>query len=1092
MLGKINYVTNSINNQPWKHGLSGFAFEDKISDFVSYVLREYYSKGLTIEQTPRTRDNGKDLVINSPVTFSLLGKTFRLPPGRSTMCVYLEIKSSLSSTISLGHFSKNLLLANGASIDYFVLITDQTIAPFSYYLANQNAEENGYHFYLVDQYALAHFFMAEGAIFGGYVAPDSPAEVSISYQIDYQKQAAKPYLELYLLFQNNTPKPQVCRFQLRSDRNWQLSETKFQVFLEAYATHCKRIGVQKEFFDGCSDIMIELSFNDELKNVVITGDAIDYEFEPPLVGEARKSLISELSAEIQDNTGFKLVHIQGEAGIGKTRILHEMSRILCNTGIDWVTHICSNSNPDDSNAAGLSRLLRKRLQTDQILRLSDLFAFPMCFKRFVVAIEDIHNADKDLFDEVKGLTCAQPPNNPITIIVVGRDDDTVYNQDYFSFLSWLRDVKDDRIVSHAITPLSDNECRNMIRAIIRGVPDVVMKRIHTASRNNPFYVCQYIEYLLETKLIFLINRNTVGIANVTSFSQKLYVPESIEALLNERFAHLLALPSGRELQDYLLLLCFYGIEIPQEVFYSFSSHVSAADASVLYARHFLRLTNENNITFDHESIFLFLKRRLDDAQIMARLADIVLSIPGLLELYPFLRRVYVQYYAGQVKEAEAMLEPAINEIRSIKNVSSCNLSAQYMDAYTIIYELARKNEDTDLQKSTILAQLYVALHHYAAPRGAVEMDRIIRTIKKDHSHDTSLKLTAQQLYAHSLMRSSQISMAKKQLLELAAQERANRSQFTDETRFDLFDRLSSIYIQENHREVAVLYNQLSAEIAQTMNDPKLLTLSKILKAKIHFYSDTTYALRLMREADSLLRKDASPRIDLHNQFGMLTADLLLHFNELKTLSELQKSAEALLQRGIDNGYASETIRGHYLLAVLSYLTTASDNKLGDAKLHLDAGIGDCIRNGMAKMLPQFYCLYGIIAVRQKVPEKMAYEYFETMLLHMRQCGQLFIGARDFLYSNIILLTNYAISLKEYRLESELYQFLSEIKYYGSDVACDFKCSPSRECYYTCSHNMDVFRANYQTIAKGGLLFLPKQIRYPLRDSNTPFYISLGV
>lgn len=186
MLGSVNYVTPNINNQPWDLNLSGLGFEDYISSVVEYALMPYYTSGLTIKRTPQTRDQGKDLIIRSTIPFSLFGKDFSLR-GKGNICVYIEFKSSNNSKISLDKFSKNLLLANKSGIDYFVLITNTSIVPFSYYEACRNAQENGYVFYLVDQYKLACFLKEMLALRSGYCAPEDVSAISINYQVDFGK-----------------------------------------------------------------------------------------------------------------------------------------------------------------------------------------------------------------------------------------------------------------------------------------------------------------------------------------------------------------------------------------------------------------------------------------------------------------------------------------------------------------------------------------------------------------------------------------------------------------------------------------------------------------------------------------------------------------------------------------------------------------------------------------------------------------------------------------------------------------------------------------------------------------------------------------
>lgn len=314
------------------------------------------------------------------------------------------------------------------------------------------------------------------------------------------------------------------------------------MFLEAGDADCRCIRVTKENFDGIDEILVRIDYNDETKNVTIRGDALDYNFETPLIGEQHKTIISQMITSIQANTKIQLINLQGEAGIGKSRIISEITKQLCLNGIEQIHYTCTQ-NLNETTADLLVAHLSAQFPDVTIEKLSDILRIPLHFKRYVIVVEDIHNADKEFFASIKALAKADVSDTPFTIIIAGRDDYTVYNESYFSFLSWLKDDGKSLITSYSVPKLTDNECKNMIRAIIQGAPEIVVDRIYQASQNNPFYVSQFIEYLLETKLIYLLNRNTVGIENVSTFCQKVYIPDSIEILLNDRFNMIANLPS---------------------------------------------------------------------------------------------------------------------------------------------------------------------------------------------------------------------------------------------------------------------------------------------------------------------------------------------------------------------------------------------------------------------------------------------------------------------------------------------------------------------------------------------------------------------
>ncbi len=1088
MLGSVNYITPNINSQKWDLNMSGFEFEEHVSSVIEYSLAEYYEKELKIERTPRTRDSGKDLIIRSIVPFSLFGKKFDLK-GKSSICIYIEFKSSNNNKIGLDKFSKNILLANHSGIDYFILITNQTIVPFSHYEANHNAIENGYEFFLVDQFILAKFLDFHNALFGNYALPLEHFELSADYQLNHGKRNGLPYLELYLRFRNYSENPQICKFQLKSDRNWLLSETQFEVFLDAGNSICKCIGVTKEYFDGIDDILVDVMLNENLKKIIINGRFVDYDFETPLVGTYHKEIISSIVSRGQNNTNFHMINLRGEAGIGKTRILDEASKKISQSGIKIFHFICTEHETKSTEEL-LNSYIADSIPQYKLRALIDLTNIPMHFNRYAIVIEDIHNADKSLFSLLKKFSTSNF-YTPFIIITAGRDDYSVYNQSYFTYLSWLENEKNENINNYKIKKLTDVECKNMIRSIIIEAPEYVINKIHKASENNPFYVCQFIEYMLETKLMYLMNRNAVGITNVTTFAKKLYIPSSVQDLIRARFDNIADLTNGTDLQLFLLLLGLYGIEAPKRIYNLYFGDENFETINILYKRHFLKITHNDNITFDHENIFLFIREILKSKNTIEKVADFLVSCNELLEQYSDLQKAVIYFHVGDFHRSESLLQIAITEISNIKNISSCNLTPKYFETYETIYEIASKNNNLNLQRNTLLASMYIALHSLSVARGGIVIEKILEIIKEHHANDMPLHLTAMQMQAHLFMQSDRISQAKKLLLELLAQERKDEALFNDETRFDLFDRISSVYIQENHKELAMLYNQLSYKIAERLQDAKLLTLSKILSAKIRFYRDFQEALALMNEAKALLSSDVSPRISCHNDLGILTANIVNDSTKFDKLNYFKNEGQRLLELAMEVEYPIAIIRSHYLLAAIYYIGNSTEER-EQAKKHIDAGISDSIQNGIAKMMPSLYCLRAIIAASDGSSSETIYKYFQTMLHHMRQCDQFFLGALDFTYNNIILLTNYAIFLCEYGLESEVYQFLSEIKYYGSNGTCDFKCDKNKSCFYSCQRNIDVFKKNYESVKKGRLLFVGKDILYSVRDTFTDFYIPFGV
>ena len=115
-----------------------------------------------------------------------------------------------------------------------------------------------------------------------------------------------------------------------------------------------------------------------------------------------------------------------------------------------------------------------------------------------------------------------------------------------------------------------------------------------------------------------------------------------------------------------------------------------------------------------------------------------------------------------------------------------------------------------------------------------------------------------------------------------------------------------------------------------------------------------------------------------------------------------------------------------------------------------------------------------------------------MLEYLRQQNELLLGALDFGNSSILNITNYAIFAHRHLPEEECYEFLKELKYYGSDIGCDFKCNSHKTCSYSCIKSRELFLKNLKRIEKGNLLFLDKKYKYRLKDTKTNYFIPLGV
>lgn len=144
-----NYGIN--HNVSWKlANTTGYEFEDKIYKIALKELKQYLLEDkMTVEQTCRSNDGGKDIVIISKTDFVLFGISFELE-GKDKITIYLETKST-DKQLRFEKAIGNIVRSKYDKIDYFALVTNSTINPNAYYLFEHEFPDST-QFVLIDQY----------------------------------------------------------------------------------------------------------------------------------------------------------------------------------------------------------------------------------------------------------------------------------------------------------------------------------------------------------------------------------------------------------------------------------------------------------------------------------------------------------------------------------------------------------------------------------------------------------------------------------------------------------------------------------------------------------------------------------------------------------------------------------------------------------------------------------------------------------------------------------------------------------------------------------------------------------------------------
>lgn len=1074
MMSSVQYINGNINNQEWNIDI-GHSFEDSIYRNLLRTLDLPQNDKIKIFQTEATNDGGKDIIITSQVNLNLFDINITLK-GKKEIKIYIECKSSDKEKISFEKIAKNSVIAGQDRVDYFILVTNKTITPFTYYSIYENSNQYNYEFLLVDQYLLHNFFEKHNLNKWKYIKPDNIPEISLSYQTCKSSYKQDPCIELYLLCRNYSCNDVDCSFNIYTDRNWKIQNLNNIFVVEKNKSKCFKLMILKNYSDGLDELLIQFEFNDYKRIIEIKHDFLNYNFQLPLTGDSHRKIIQIIKDNLLHAKGFVWFNLYGEAGIGKTRIIDEICKESYGRGINIINYLCTK-NRNTSNFECLKKEVCKALKksfTSENIEYLIREVQDEYFKKAII-IEDIHNADKEFISMLYELSLKSQSENdfPVVLITTGRDDYTVYNEDYFSLLDKINEKESNNIFSYEVKHFKESECKNLIKSVIKDIPNEVLDKLYNSSRNNPFYLVQFIEYLLEIELVTLLNRDTVGIPNVHTFSQNLYLPKQIEDLLDKRLKNLLRFDMGNKLHTFLLAASMYGIEFPKKLMYCYFSEDELNNTEILFKTHLITTSGKDNQTlkFDHETIYLFLRNKKKTH----KLCKEIYEITSMFELYDNITKGIIYCILKKYEAALLELNAPINEIINMNNVSSENISPEYFDSLNYVYDIFRHKKNVKLMKRTLLSKVYVAMHNLSMGRAIKSFDEVGEYISKYHSNDELFALEIKQLQASFYLSIGMISKSRGLMIELLAAERKTPDIFNDETKYNLFERTASLFIHSNHLEPAILYNHMSFELAEKMNNNKLKALSKINEAKAYFFIDTNKSYNIIKEADNYLKLDLVPRINCHNQLGMLTAKIILSDNIRRETKQLIKEAEGLLELSLNVKYPLDVIRSHCILAVLSFVSEPKE--IENCKRHIEYGVDASVRFGILKLMPTLYCLKALVAIYEEQNKDYILQVFNTMTDYLNQEDLLFLGNLDFTYSNIILLTNYLIFLEENTFESKIYELLHKITYYGYSAKCDFQCDKHTNCRYTCANDLSLFKQNYDNIKQGSLLLVNPEYKF---------------
>lgn len=911
-------------------------------------------------------------------------------------------------------------------------------------------------------------------------------DIYSEYQVLSYEKDMQTYFEVYLLVRNYKDSIEKINITLGTDHDWVMSPSEIDIVLEENHFRCIKFMANRKFYDGINQLNIIFQLND-LKNVIeVSGMNLEFDFMPPLFGKQHYEILDALNKLAVDSTTYKVRYLFGESGCGKSRITDELYKKILGRNATIITIKCAHNENNMKqkliealSAKKLIQNIRKNASLSSLIRQIDTK-----YQKCVLIIDNIHNLKKDTLQELKK-AAAMKLEKSITIILVGRNDYSAGTIEYFSFLQWCQENK--VIEGDIIRNLNETDGMNMIRSIINDVPEIVLQEILSKSKCNPLFIIQFIEYLLEINMAHIINRNTVGVLNIETFSTMNYIPDAIEKIYKDKCKILQKDKNGTELLNFMYIASFIGITIPKEVailYFKENTHM----IHILIGRKFLDFSENGDLCFFHESLYLYFRNTLlHNSSISSRIWKKILEFKNYLNVFDM---GVAYFHLKEYRKAIDSFSDILKECRSMDNYSAANVKQEYYDYLDIIYELAKINNDFELQKKSIIYKIYTALHYYAPMIAVNESIHAEELVNQNFElmHDNMFLYSITELKAHGYLNAGQLKNSEQYFMECLTMSLLHPEKFADASKFDMYDRLAGLYIKYNHFLLAENYNKLSIDLAQKLGDDSLKVLSLITNAKLNLYLDSDKAGKLLEEAKKL-ESNKETRTYLHIEISRIIQQLSIYKNDHEWISDTKKLADKYRQLSIKNSYSSSIIRSYLVLAALEIIENKDTCNFKKAKQFISYGIDSSIRYGIATYIWEFYNLKLIIASRLHEDAEYIMKIVETMKRMLKRQNLFYLGTLDFCYANILVLTNIGKYLTR---ENEFYQFMSGISFNDGHYnnGCDFNCD-SKQCLHICEGVTDRFKFEFQQIQNNHLLLMDEKAKYSLIDEETGYYIALS-
>ena len=1087
--GKTYSIGNN-HNILWTIGNDrGKSFEENVYKYIKLLC--IGNPNVQIDQTPVVNDGGKDIVLKfKGDSLSLFGITFK-NHGNEETTIYIECKSTDQNKLRREKFYPTIdnVIHADSKIDYFVLLTNSVILAKDHYHVKKDLEKIGAKFVLIDQYIIARqLTFIPYSFFTNFECYSGQDHFYLEYQV-YQIDSYEDSLEIYFVFRNYSTESKTYTLSLLTNLNWITDNNEYLVTVEPYDSAVLQLKLKRENKSDYQNINFSVIDNGITYSIVITDTRLSVKYIPSFIGEQHKQVIDIIYSNLQNKKFKNLFCLWGDAGVGKTRITEELVNKIKNKLLIDI-FICTLKINNNLTIKEIYSFLRenKYLKQDATNDLTNFKETILSCQNDVsvalIVIDDFHNSSKYFMEQIKEL---KNHSAPVVIILCGRTDYSAGNTDYYNFVEWSsQNLTKDKSVWN-IKPLNPDDTKRFIHCSIQGVPDAVYESIFINSQNNPLYIVQYVEHLLDEKIAYLENENTVSIYSTYKVKLINSLPKKINDIYEKRILFIQNEGQVKKIDYFLFLLIMtmYNGQISE--FDAREFDPDSLKISFLMKKRFIRKCGRNYL-FIHESIKIFLAEKLmNNSTLQKKLGKEMLAHKAKVSGYSkyILARLY--YWTKQYDLAMKEYEPIINAVSRENNFSNKSIDTSIYDYIDDILDIIKNEEKyKDIAKKLINTKIYITLHHLI-PINAVRdcnkcLEYILRVpfLKDDRKLINSI--CAQK--AHSLLNSGMNYEGILMLNELQVKMMMDKSEFDYQSIFDIADRLCAVYIKFNCYDISHEYNNLEIKIAMENHDYSLLAIAYRTRSKLYYLRDYDECMNSLSQVDNCLQKSPSNRIELNNSIYRNIVELSYNIGTydnsiIKTEKMVQKARNSNLNRAY--------IQGHLLLSAL-YLKRGRPNDLLTAEAKANIALNYSIRFGISSYLWQIHNITAIINSRLGKNKEEIKKQFNSAFNILRAQNMLFIGKKNLCYSNILAISNIAFFIRHQYTQDYFNSKMSVISYFNEDDSNQKSITMPKQILLE-KENLD-YLYKITSSSRPELLFCDDPKVPLLKDEKTGYFIAL--